>query len=200
MTEWEEIRETRLHAAAEAAAKAAEEAAALAAAQADAVAEATGIIEVQGEAQPAVVAEAEAIVEEVSEALQTAEIAEGAEPETAPEVVVDVDDDSVLEALIRDEELLKQDEVEAASVTSEAEVGISVDDLNSFTLDEVDVMDDDDEEEPDIEPLDFEVMPVLTPDAGKIRFAEDIVDDSRGGGRRGGGGRSRRGGGGSRRR
>ena len=44
-------------------------------------------------------------------------------------------------------------------------------------------------------PWNFTEMPVLTPDAGKIRFAEDIVEDIRGGGRRSGG-RSRRGGGG----
>ncbi|MEE3168074.1 MAG: hypothetical protein VX654_11235, partial [Chloroflexota bacterium] len=42
---------------------------------------------------------------------------------------------------------------------------------------------------------DFEGLPVLIPDAGKIRFAEDIVDEFRGGGR---GGRRRRGGGGAR--
>ena len=197
MTEWEEIREARLHAAAEASARAAEEAASLAAAQAEAVAEATEIIETEEAPAPAVVAEAEAIVEEVSEALEIAERAEAEEQEAVVEAIANnVDEDSILETLIREEELLKQAEVEAGPVGNEASVGISVDDLSAFTLDDVGVMDDEDDEEVEDEPMDFSELPVLTPDAGKIRFAEDIVEENRGGGRRGGGGRARRGGGG----
>ena len=197
MTEWEEIREARLHAAAEASARAAEEAASLAAAQAEAVAEATEIIETEEAPAPAVVAEAEAIVEEVSEALEIAERAEAKEQEAVVEAIANnVDEDSILETLIREEELLKQAEVEAGPVGNEASVGISVDDLSAFTLDDVGVMDDEDDEEVEDEPMDFSELPVLTPDAGKIRFAEDIVEENRGGGRRGGGGRARRGGGG----
>ena len=201
MTEWEEIREARLHAAAEAAAaKAAAEAAALAEAKAivEAAAE-TGTEEQEAELEAAV-AEAVAIVEEAAEALEVAEAPETAEaevPEALP--VAEVDEDSILEALIREEELLG----ETAAATNEAEeetsVGISVEDLDTFTLDDVAVLDEEDEEVYE-EPMDFGELPVLTPDAGKIRFAEDIVEDIRGGGRRGGGGRSRRGGGGSRRR
>ena len=197
MTEWEEIREARLHAAAEASARAAEEAASLAAAQAEAVAEATEIIETEEAPAPAVVAEAEAIVEEVSEALEIAERAEAEEQEAVVEAIANnVDEDSILETLIREEELLKQAEVQAEPVGNEASVGISVDDLSAFTLDDVGVMDDEDDEEVEDEPMDFSELPVLTPDAGKIRFAEDIVEENRGGGRRGGGGRARRGGGG----
>ena len=197
MTEWEEIREARLHAAAEASARAAEEAASLAAAQAEAVAEATEIIETEEAPAPAVVAEAEAIVEEVSEALEIAERAEAEEQEAVVEAIANnVDEDSILETLLREEELLKQAEVEAGPVGNEASVGISVDDLSAFTLDDVGVMDDEDDEEVEDEPMDFSELPVLTPDAGKIRFAEDIVEENRGGGRRGGGGRARRGGGG----
>ena len=197
MTEWEQIREARLHAAAEASARAAEEAASLTAAQAEAVAEATEIIETEEAPAPAVVAEAEAIVEEVSEALEIAERAEAKEQEAVVEAIANnVDEDSILETLIREEELLKQAEVQAEPVGNEASVGISVDDLSAFTLDDVGVMDDEDDEEVEDEPMDFSELPVLTPDAGKIRFAEDIVEENRGGGRRGGGGRARRGGGG----
>ena len=214
MTEWEEIREARLQAAAQAAA----EAAAKAAEEAAALAEAAALVEAEEEEQEAelvaAVAEAEAIVEEAAveataavEEAAPAPVSEVSEPVMADElpepVVSELDDDSILEALIREEEEQTQlQETEAVRETSDASVGLSVDDLDSFTLDEISVVDvdeDDEEDEPDDDPLDFTEMPVLTPDAGKIRFAEDIVEDIRGGGRRGGG-RSRRGGGGSRRR
>jgi hypothetical protein len=88
----------------------------------------------------------------------------------------------------------------AAEAPEEAGTGISVEELESFTLEDVGLLDDDYEGPAD----DLELMPsvpVLTPDAGKIRFAEDLVDE-RGGGRRdrkgrqrsGAGGRGRRGG------
>ena len=213
MTEWEEIREARLQAAAQAAA----EAAAKAAAEATALAEAAALAELEAEEQEeeleAAVAEAEAIVEEAAaeetvEAVDTDSLEASTTPETIEEesipepVVSDIDEDSVLEALIKEEEeqLQQQRSEEAAQETSDASVGISVEDLDSFTLDELPVMDVDDEDEDlDDEPLEFTEMPVLTPDAGKIRFAEDIVEDIRGGGRRSGG-RSRRGGGGGSRR
>ncbi len=202
MTEWEGIREARLHAAAEAAAKAAQEAASLPAAQAEAVAEATEILKVEEPAEAAVVAEAEAIVQGVSEALDTeAELAQtAAEPQAVADVAEnDIDKDGILEALILEEELLQQAEVETVPAQGDSEVGISVDDLDSFTLDHMPVVDDEEEEVED-EPQELVEMPVLTPDAGKIRFAEDIVEDIRGGGRRGGGRARRGGGGGSRRR
>ena len=63
-----------------------------------------------------------------------------------------------------------------------------MDELASFTLDGV-MVEDEEEEEGEFFP-DLPDVPVLTPDAGKIRFAEDIVGESRGGGR--GGRRSRR--------
>ncbi len=196
MTEWEEIREARLRAAAEAAARAAEAAAALAAAAAEAAADS----ESEEEPEPAVVAEAEAIVKGISEDLESDEHAKAEEEAAEVAVVVDdIDEDSILEELIREEELITQAEVETEPVEEEPDVGISVDDLDSFTLDNVAVLDDEDDEADD-EPLDLAEMPVLTPDAGKIRFAEDIVEDIRGGGRRGGGGRRRGGGGGGSRR
>ena len=75
----------------------------------------------------------------------------------------------------------------------------SVDDLDSFTLGDVGTIEDDDEAEedgedelvlvPDVAPA----MAIVTPDAGKIRFAEDLMEDGRGGGRRNNN-RARRGG------
>ncbi len=202
MTEWEEIREARLHAAAEAAARAAAEAAEIAAAKAETEADAAGTETSEPVPELAVVAEAEAIVEGMSEALDAAEAAATPVEEPAVEVVAEnLDEDTVLAELIREEELLKHTEPQEEPVETVAEVGLSVDDLDSFTLDEVAIVDEEEEdEEPEEEGLDFGELPVLTPDAGKIRFAEDIVEEVRGGGRRGGGGRRRGGGGGSRRR
>ncbi len=202
MTEWEGIREARLQAAAEAAAKAAAEAALLVTAEASAPAEA-GAASVEDE-QEAAVAEAMAIVEGATEELETAHTNQTVEEAAATDepAVAEIDEDSILEALIRDEELLGETAEEAAADGPSEDgsaVGISVDDLDSFTLEEVEIPDDEDDE-PSEEPLEFAELPVLTPDAGKIRFAEDIVEDIRGGGRRGGGGRRRGGGGGSRRR
>ena len=214
MTEWEEIREARLQAAAqEAAARAAKEAEAAAIAAATALAE-QAEVEQEEVLEPAVAA-AEAAVQEDALQVPVAEMesapeTEALEPAEALLTEVDtepaissVDEDIILEALIREEEEQLQRDQEVDQQAVGAPVGLSVDDLDSFTLEEIAVIDveeeDDEEDELDDEPLDFTEMPVLTPDAGKIRFAEDIVEDIRGGGRRGGG-RSRRGGGGSRRR
>ena len=211
MTEWEEIREARLQAAAQAAA----EAAAQAAAEAAALAEATALAELEAEEQEAekeaAVAEAVVIIEEAAAEEAVAETAADEAPETSetPEVVEgeailepaieDIDEDSILEALIREEEVQQQEE-EVSAESSDDSMSLSVEDLDTFTLDEITVLNvDDEDDELDDDPLEFTEMPVLTPDAGKIRFAEDIVEDIRGGGRRSGG-RSRRGGGGSRRR
>ena len=128
------------------------------------------------------------------------------------------DEDALIEALIAEEEAaaavaavaaLLESEPEAAAET-EAEVqaqaaGISVDALENLTIDDVIPADDEDEEE-EFEEEDFDddvpdllaSLPTLSaPDAGKIRFAEDIVGNFRGGEgrrRRGGGGGNRRGG------
>ncbi len=198
MTEWEEIREARLHAAAEAAARAAEEAAARTAVQTDTGDEAAGTAKPEPAAEPSVVAEAEAIIEGISETLAAAELTESPVEEPVAEVFAGaIDEDIILEALIQEEDLLKQTETEAVPAEAVGDVGLSVDDFDSFTLDDVTILEQDEEEADDVEegPLSFADLPVLTPDAGKIRFAEDIVEESRGGGRRGGG-RARRGGGG----
>ena len=200
MTEWEGIREARLHAAAEAAARAAAEAAsarqeAKTTTEDDLTAEPEAVEPMV--AAPELVAIAETI-EETPTVLETdAEVGEELIAVMAPE---DIDEDGVLEALILEEEIQKQTETEGTQVGETADMGISVDDLDAFTLDTMEILDEDEDEEEEGLPLDLGELPVLIPDAGKIRFAEDIVEDIRGGGRRGGGGRSRRGGGGSRRR
>jgi len=176
MTEWEEIKESTQ---ALAGAEAEEETTVAAEDAAEAVEEAIAILEEAG-------AVATEEVEEVAEAIE-APVAEAAVE--AP--VEEIDEDSILEALIREEE---QEPVEAEGEPAAAE-GLSVEDLGAFTLDDVELSeeDDEDEEEDEGELPDMDDLPVMIPDAGKIRFAEDIVDEFRGGGR---GGRRRRGGGG----
>ncbi len=170
MTEWEEVK-------------------ARAAAGASAVTEEAE----EPEAVAEVLEEAIAIVEEVeavaAEAAETEAATAEAETETPTEAI---DEDSILEALTREEE--EQETVAAETTSAE---GLSVEDLGAFTLDDVELSDDDEDEEEEEEDDDgalgeIEDLPVLIPDAGKIRFAEDIVEDFRGGGR---GGRRRRGGG-----
>ena len=177
MTEWEEIREARR-------AKTAEET----------------TVEVEEEDKPSAVAvldvaEAEEVeapaatdtVEEPPVAVVTPETVEIVEPATQQ-----TSEDQILEALIREEEGL-----EVAAVVEEAPPSFSVDDLDSFTLGDAGTIEDDDEEEEDgdedlVLVPDSPAMAVVTPDAGKIRFAEDLIDETRGAGRRNN--RARRGG------
>ena len=117
------------------------------------------------------------------------------------ETADEVDEDTILEALIRQEEQEQEQDIAAGPVGSvelPGTEGISVEDLSAFTLDDVEVSEDDDESD-DSELSDLDDLPVMIPDAGKIRFAEDIVDEFRGGARgsrrRKGGGNTRGGGG-----
>ena len=180
MTEWEEIRETRrLQIAEQATAEveAPEEEAAVA---------------VLGIPETEVAEAAVATVETVEESPVEAEAI--AEPAAVP-----VNEDEILEALIREEE--GKETQEAVSAGAEASPSFSVDDLDSFTLGDVGTIDDEDDDEaeedgedelvlvPDVAPA----MAIVTPDAGKIRFAEDLIEDGRGGGRRNNN-RARRGG------
>ena len=178
MTEWEEIRETRrLQIAEQATAEveAPEEEAAVA------------VLEIpETEVAEAAVATVETVEESPVEAEAIAEPA-----------VVPVNEDEILEALIREEEGKETQEAVAAGAA--ASPSFSVDDLDSFTLGDVGTIEDDDEAEedgedelvlvPDVAPA----MAIVTPDAGKIRFAEDLMEDGRGGGRRNNN-RARRGG------
>ena len=178
LTEWEEIKETRQRQLEEQRRQAALEAAAAAAENAETVSDA--------------VAEAEAIAAAVEGATESPEeTLTAVEPEVEPVTaesdetpvaeVAAIDEEALLEALIREEEDTRQ-------ADSETVESLSVDELASFTLDGV-MVEDEEEEEEEFFP-DLPDVPVLTPDAGKIRFAEDIVGESRGGGR--GGRRSRR--------
>jgi N utilization substance protein A len=135
--------------------------------------------------EPAAVAEAEAIEEIVEPEQPEAEpVPATAEVETI--AADEVDEDALLEALLREEA-----EQESPTEESEPVTGLSVEELASFTLEDVEEEEDYEDEGEEGEPL--PEMPVLTPDAGKIRFAEDIVGEYRGGGRRER--KSRRGGG-----
>jgi len=184
MTEWEEIRETRrLQIAEQATAEveAPEEEAAVA------------VLEIP---ETEVAEAAVATVETVEESPVEAEAI--AEPAAVP-----VNEDEILEALIREEEGKETQEAVAAGAA--ASPSFSVDDLDSFTLGDVGTIEDEDEDEdedeaeedgedelvlvPDVAPA----MAIVTPDAGKIRFAEDLMEDGRGGGRRNNN-RARRGG------
>jgi N utilization substance protein A len=183
LTEWEEIKETRQRelaeqrrlAAIEAAAAAAEVSAESEAEALEAVAEAEAII---ADTEPAETSQETVAASAVDEAQPIAAEAEAA---AIPEVEA-IDEDALLEALIRDDE-------EGEDTNAEEGDTISVDDLASFTLDEV--MEEDEEEAAEEEFFpELPEVPILTPDAGKIRFAEDLVGESRGGGR--GGRRARR--------
>jgi len=178
MTEWEEIKEFTQ---AKTGASTADETEVTAEDAADAVEEAIAIVE-----DAAVTETAEPVAAEATPAAEAVAVA------AAP--AEDVDEDSILEALIREEE--SQEPVEETPEPAAAE-GLSVEDLGAFTIDDVELSEEDDyqDEEEEGESPDFEGLPVLIPDAGKIRFAEDIADEFRGGGR---GGRRRRGGGGAR--
>ena len=189
LIEWEEIKEARqkereqrnrLAAQQESERRAAEARAAVAAAEA--------IIEGEAAEPAAPVSAVETPVEIVAEPEAAVEVVTS-DADAAPVEVLD--EDALLEALIQEEE---QASAQAAEETA-PEIGLSVDELDAFTLDAI-VGDEEEFEEELIEEEDGELLPeplVLTPDAGKIRFAEDIVGEHRGGGRRDR--RGRRGGG-----
>ena len=193
MTEWEEIKETT-----QALSNTADDPKDLppvtSGDTADAVDEAIAIVEEAGTLVEETGAVALETVEETQETVSTAELESAVEDQS-----VEIDEDSILEALIKEEE---QEEAPEPSVEADeftATESISVDDLSTFTIDDVELADDDDEGEDedgeDGEIQDLDDLPVMIPDAGKIRFAEDIVDEFRGGGR---GTRRRKGGGNSR--
>ena len=187
MSEWEEIKEATqaLNGSAEEpeveAAKAVEEASTI-------VEEATVAVEPEPVAEEtAAVAEPERMAEET--ALPEPIEAVVSEPEVTSE---EIDEDAILAALIQEEEEQEQEQQEAVVES------LSVEDLGSFTIDDVELSNEDEEDEDEEDDRDedlpsFDGLPVLIPDAGKIRFAEDIVEEYRGGSRSG---RRRRGGGG----
>ena len=142
-------------------------------------------------------AEPEPALEPVAAELQEAAIETPSEPAEVADP--DYDEEALLEALIAEEEAEAAVAVEDGAATDES-LGLSVDALESLTIDDmVEEFDEDEEEYEDEEETDPAMaellagLPNLAPDAGKIRFAEDIVGDFRGGDRR------RRRGGGNRR-
>jgi hypothetical protein len=183
MTEWEEIREERL------------KQRALAQEQ-QAVAEAEEAPAPELEPSTATLAtDVETPAEEVmTEDEPTAEVAAQAvevAPDTGSQAVDGLDEDQLLEALIQEEE---QADTEVGEADQSA--GLSVEELQAFTLEDVEPLENDEDEDEDEEDVLPELpdLSVLAPDAGKIRFAEDLVEDVRGGrrdrrGRRGGGAR-----------
>ena len=91
-----------------------------------------------------------------------------------------IDEDAVLEALIREEEMTVEVDTPSADQESAPDQSLSVDSLQEFTLDDISSSDMDVEEDVDSEDTDIPDLPILTPDAGKIRFAEDIVPEETG--------------------
>ena len=137
------------------------------------------------------------------------------DPATSEPAALDPDEDALLEALIAAEEApaasgaetLEPEPLPAVAETEPETAGLSVAALENLTIDDViaDAVEDDEDAEEDYEyeeeDDDYNDIVVdlsgLAPDAGKIRFAEDIVGDFRGGAgrrRRGGGNNNRRGG------
>ena len=136
-------------------------------------------------------------------------------PATSEPAAPDPDEDALLEALIAAEEApaagvaetLEPEPLPAVAETEPETAGLSVAALENLTIDDViaDAVEDEEDAEEDYEyeeeDDDYNDIVVdlsgLAPDAGKIRFAEDIVGDFRGGAgrrRRGGGNNNRRGG------
>ena len=144
--------------------------------------------------EAAVIEEAPAVVPEAAP-----EPSEPAASEAEP--TPDYDEEALLAELLAEEEAAAAlAEMEQEEDAEPETVGLSVDALDSLTLDDV-VEEYDEAEDEDDEELDEEMsellagLPNLAPDAGKIRFAEDIVGDFRGNaGRRRRGGGNRRGG------
>ena len=165
MAEWEAEKaqiKLEIEAAAEAEAKAKEEAEKLAAEQAVAEAE-------------------ERALEEEIRKIEEEEAAQQTETVAAPVL------EEVLEEILAQEEAVEEEEQPEEAIALQ-------DELDAFTFDDVmveEAVDEEEEEEAPFEEMGDEIweVPQLTPDAGKIRFAEDIMDFDRGGregrGRRG---------------
>jgi N utilization substance protein A len=100
--------------------------------------------------------------------------------QSVDELDTGLDEEALLEALIKEEDgdirLVEDKNDDEGAVSS----GLSVDELAVFTLDEVEnELEGDPDEEEELEDVPL-LVPLLTPDAGKIRFAEDLMGDLRG--------------------
>ena len=183
LAEWEEIKETRRKEQAEQRRQTARESLGVSA-PAAAAAEVEPEPAAAGAETAAVIPQETApTVAAATAAVPAAESAEAALPE-----LKDLDETALLEAMM-------QEEAEKQAAQAEETATLSVDELETFTLDTLDDgLEESEEEEEGFFP-ELPEMPVLTPDAGKIRFAEDLVGEYRGGSR--GGRRSRRSAGGA---
>jgi len=177
MTEWEEIREARRQKPADVVERIDEEVVA--------VDEAT-LVEAEVTDTETALTAADVLTE--TEAESTTDDAATEVQEVAGVPLGQLGEDQILEALIQEEEA-QLAQVETPTEEGAA-TGFSVDDLHAFTIDEVEVMSDEEDDSEDEEEGDLVLAPelaqmaLLTPDAGKIRFAEDLIDETRGGGRR----------------
>ena len=180
LAEWEEIKETRRKEQAEQRRQTARESLGVSAPAAPAAAAA--------EVEPAAaVAETAAASPQETAPVATAATAAAPVADAALPELKDLDETALLEAMM-------QEEAEKQAAQAEETDTLSVDELETFTLDTLDDGLEESEEEEGFFP-ELPEMPVLTPDAGKIRFAEDLVGEYRGGSR--GGRRSRRSAGGA---
>ena len=101
-------------------------------------------------------------------------------PQSMDESGTSLDEEALLETLINEEEEGNIQLIEAQNDEVTVPGGLSVDELAAFTLDEVeDESEDDLAEEEESEDVPAQVA-LLTPDAGKIRFAEDLLGEFRG--------------------
>lgn len=170
------------------------------------------------EARKLALQEAEQVAAEAEAALATAEAppvaeeeAEGEPLEAVAVAVVEPEEDTTLRAEEEEAELLRMleaeqetvgeatPEIEAVLETGEAEeapIPVAADEdilLDDLFDDEDEEEDEEDDEAPEGAGDDsIWDSPIVNPDAGKIRFAEDFADEFRGRGRRGG--RRKRGG------
>jgi len=148
-------------------------------------------IDVEPEEAEAVLEGEDTAVVEEAEAVVAATLAEGKMAVTEEEkVAVPVMEEALADLLAQEEVVIKEAEEEA-----EAQPALSLEEeLAALALEEG--AEEDEDEELGVEEIGEEVwqIPQLTPDAGKIRFAEDIMDSFREAGRgkrRGGRGDSR---------
>jgi len=126
------------------------------------------------------VGETDVLVEVGNVEETNSEVKDAVSSQSVDESDTGLDEEALLEALIKEEEdediRLVEDKNDEGTVSS----GLSVDELADFTLDEVEEeFEDDSAEEEELEDVPPQV-PLLTPDAGKIRFAEDLMGEFRG--------------------
>ena len=152
-------------------------------------------LEAQAAAEAEVKAKEEAEKLAAEQAAEEAEMREFEELERLEKEEAEEKEETVAAPVLEEvlEEILAQEEA-AAQQAEPQEAPALQDELEAFTLDEViadEAVEEEEEEELPFEDMGDEIweVPQLTPDAGKIRFAEDILDFERGGGQ----GRSRRG-------